>query len=407
MMKPGTNKRSLLSEGLSKLSAQAGFLALLIFAFERNIRVGQIGVIAVAMVVPGLIWTWIADDVTRRFGPRVTYLGAVVLRSALFLVMPWIAKGILGCAISSGLVGLLTQAANAAKLVYDGRRLAACERAKFNASRASLGSLATILGPSLAGLVAAKAGGSGALIVTAGIGFAGALPLLVQEDAAGGFYSLEEEPRNPDTSLSVRARVLWSELAGAPDLLVVLALYILIIAILEMEYPLVLPFVKEVYGLSADAAGSLLGICGLGALLGGLAMRRRGAPLSVLGLALFLIFDGLSLLTATLAPPLLACYGLFLGMGVISSVNLVTVETRVQNSVPSSQQAAVFSLMGFVGGVGGAAFTLISTQLADWIGCGLVLRGCALFEITLSIFGMMCLVLLEKRPKGVAGEAGC
>lgn len=391
--------KSLISEGLAKLSAQAGFTALLFFAFQRGVKIGDVGFIAVAMLLPSLLWTWSAQGLTRKFSPRNTYLLALTLRSFVLLAAPFIAINVLWASVCSGMIGLLSQAINTSKLVFDGGRVASQNRAKFNAHRSLLGSIAMIAGPSLAGLVSPYAGGRTSLVLAGLIGFIGVIFLLSKDTlnratelapSEGTPFEQKPELRKP---LQVGA---WEWLKKNPELLVLLSTYAVIIAVLEMEFPIVFPFVKEIYHRGADVSGPLLGICGVGSLLGGAFMHWHGKPLKSFGLTLLLAFDGSSLLLATFGPRLMICYFLFFLMGIISSVAMVTVETEVQNTASSDHQAFLFALMGFVGGAGGAVLTLVSTQMADWVGSSLVLRSCATFEIGLSLLGTLLLISMKK-----------
>jgi MFS family permease len=388
------NNKSLVSEALAKLSAQAGFTALLFFAFQRGVKVGEVGFIAVAMLLPSLLWTWHAQAFTRRFSPRTTYLFALTVRSLVLIAFPFIAVNVILASMCSAAIGLLTQAINTSKLVFDGGRISLHERAKFNASRSLLGSMAVVAGPSLAGLVTPYSSGLLALVLAGSIGLAGALFLCNDGTISNGLtypQPLEIKAESPANT--------WKWLQRYPELLVLLSVYVTIIAVLEMEFPIVFPFVREIYHRGADVSGTLLGICGIGSLLGGAFMHWYQKPMRSAGLTILLAFDGVSLFLATFAPPLSLCYFLFFLMGIVSSVSMITVETEVQNTASSEHQAFLFALMAFVGGAGGAVLTLISTQMADLVGSGKVLRSCATFEIALSLLGTLVIVLMNRKQR--------
>lgn len=387
--------KAILCDGLARLSVCTSFTALIIFAFSWGARTFDLGLISVAMLLPSILFTLWSGAIMRTLSPRRAFLLATVLRAAVLFVAPLTQGHLLWLAGCAGVMGLMQHVAATAKLTFDATITVAAERARFNAKRALLSSIAIVVGPSLAGLVGGHVHPSSGLIL-AGIAAIAALPFLMMvKDPARTDALSAPEPRAK--APSVRTTLQW--LLSAKELPILFITYCVVLSILEMEAPLVFPFVREVYRAGVDVSGSLLGICGLGSLLGAGLMHWHGKPLHSIVLLVLLIGDGALLRLITEGPALLIAYGLFVGLGFIAAATLITVETQVQNQAPAAHHPLLFSAMAFVGNTGGAALTLLSTALADRWGAAPVLAQCAWAEMLLGGLGLILLTLLGIRQR--------
>jgi Na+/melibiose symporter-like transporter len=392
--------RALIADGFARLSLHSSFTALLVLTFQGTTRSLDLGVVSAAMLLPALVFTIYSGRLMQRWLPLRTFQGATLLRVLALALAPLAEGSLPGLALLAGAVGLFQQALSAAKLTFDATVVPAEERARYNSKRAFLSGLAVLVGPSLAGLVAGWFGAGPAVLLSAGMGLLSFLALCRADYRPVVAEAAPEQPGgNVREELGAMLRWLWrSEQLG----LLVVA-YIVLVAILEMEAPLIFPFVKVVYERGPDVSGTLLGICGLGSLGGAFLMHRRNKPLSSRALTTLLLVDGLLLFLIACGPAVWLLYLLFSLLGVVSSVTQVTVETQVQNEAPPRYHPTLFSSMAFTGGAGGASLALATAALADVVGPARVLMYCAGLEIGVGLLAtsLATLALARVAPTGV------
>jgi MFS family permease len=396
--------KALIADGFSKLSLHSSFTALLVLTFQGATRSLDLGVVSAAMLLPALLFTVYSGRLMERWLPLRTFQVATALRVLALALAPLAEGGLLGLALLAGAVGLFQQVLAAAKLTFDATVVEAEGRARYNSKRAFLSGLAVLLGPSLAGLIAGWFGAGPAVLVSAGMGLLSFLALCRAEDRPPARQAALGQPsQSARAELGAMLRWLWrSEQLG-----VLVASYIVLVAILEMEAPLIFPFVKVVYERGPDVSGTLLGVCGLGSLAGAFLMHRRNKPLGSRALTALLIVDGALLFLIACGPDVRLLYLLFSMLGVLSTVTQVTVETQVQNEAPPKYHPALFSAMAFTGGAGGAALALAAAALADVVGPAQVLRYCACLEVGLGLLATALVTLAPARatPSGVNDHA--
>jgi hypothetical protein len=382
--------RALIADGFAKLSLHSSFTALMILTFQGARATLDLGVVSICVLVPSLLFTLHSGRFLERFPPLPTFRGAALLRAAVLLVVPLAGANLLVLSLAAALAGLLQQVLSTAKLTFDATVVGSEERTRFNSKRALLSGLAVLLGPSLAGVIGGYFGAGPAVQTSAALG---ALSFLALWRAPAPATAPGAGPARRvgrcRAGVAAALRWLWrSEQVG----ILVLA-YTVLLAILEMEAPLIFPFVKEAYGRGPDVSGTLLGICGLGSLAGALVMHRRNRPVGGRVLTALLVLDGVLLGLIAHAPGIPLLYLLFSALGILATVTQVTVETEVQSRAPRSYQPLLFSFTTFAGGAGGAALALGAAALADVVGAARVLIYCAGLEVAVGL-GATALITL-------------
>lgn len=400
--------RSLISDGFARLSMRIGFTAMLVYVFQCGFSTFDLGIVSVASVVPSIFLALFSGRLTLKFGNRKIYLASLLTCSVFLCLVPLSRGHFMTLAFFAGIIGLMQQMSMASKLAYDASIVSPDARTKFNSKRAFLSGMTTIAGPSLAGFIGGYWGGQSALVLAGLFAIIATLFLVKGYPESNHKNVPASEDHKNGMWVQTKDLARWLLGGGDREMLVQLVTYIVIMGIMQMEAPLIFPFVKEVYRMGVNVSGTLLGICGVGSLFGATVMHIYSKPIRSTWLMLLLAFDGLVLLLISYGFSLGFTYFLFIFLGIISSVALVTVETQVQNEAPAKFHTFIFSIMSFVGGVGGASLTLLSTSVADVYGSALVLRGCAYLEVLVSVVATLGVLVFMgdiKTAWGVHGKS--
>jgi predicted MFS family arabinose efflux permease len=387
---------SLLTEMLTRLSSQMAYTALLVIAYDESHQTIELGFVSVGIVLPSLLFVRLSAYINTPNRAWIAFGLSSAARIAVLVSVVFVGRNWIFLAAVAGIIGLTQQIIQTAKMTLDTWIVPSNQRVSFSSSKATAGSLAIMVGPPLAGALAGVFGSGMVLIVVAVLGLLSILamvpvrphlslvgktaPEMSSEGEFGRFSLLEVVCRFPAVAVSFGT-------------------YIVVLIILEMESPLLFPFVNESYGLGAEFAGYLLGACGLGSFVGALFMHRWGRPFTPVAITVILIFDGVTLMLATHGVSLSALFGLLSFFGVISSVTLVSTETQIQNVVPPDVAAPLFSLMSFAGGAGGAAMTLVSTAVAQELGAGRALFASGGVEVLAGLGSLGAIWKLTTRYK--------
>lgn len=393
-MKLTIKHKSLLADALSKVSFQAGYTSILIYSFSRSTKVSELGIISIAMMIPSLFFVFFSKNIIFKLLPLRSFKISMILRSFIFLLIPLLPNNLLLISLMSGLAGLFQQVAQSSKLIFDTSIVPREDRTKFNATRAFWGSIAVMTGPALAGGISGILNPESSIFVTSILSILSIIFLFnIIDDRK--FYEIESEDNNKKQEV-VSNVVVLKELSRRQDLIIPVIVYVIVLAILEMEAPLVFPFVKEVYGKGGDVAGTLLGVCGVGGLVSSMMIYKVNKAISSWVLTLLLAFDGIILALTTNNVSLEFLYLLYGLLGIIASATLITVETKIQNEAPKKYQPFLFSSLAFASGAGGACLTLVSTFCADLWGAAIVLRYCAYFEMIIGVSATLFLIMKKK-----------
>lgn len=381
--------RSILTEFIIKTSSSFGSIATYLYVFEKTGKTVDLGYISVAMALPSLFFVFFSGKILFKFTPLLSFRISSILRGLLFFLIPIFNNNIQEIAIIITLTSFFHQIIYTSKLTYDSVLVSSGQKTKFNSKRACISGISTIIGPALASIICTFLGVEKTIVVTGifnilGTVFLQKLPVTVSPLLATNATNDHQSLKN-----------LWIWLKKRIDISILLVVYIVTMAILKMETPLIFPFIKEMYNAGSDIAGYLYGFSGLGGLVASLIMHRYAKPLNNWIVAALLFFDGLSLYFCTLGVSLSILFALFTLLGVIGLINMITVESQIQETTPHSLQPYLFSLCSFVSGTGGAVLTIISTYLADIYGSIIILRQCALSEIFVGFFAVALICLIR------------
>lgn len=383
--------RSLLSDFLVRMSSSFGFIVLLIYVFEKTDKTLDLGYISLAMIVPSILFSLFSKKIIFGLGPIFSFRLFSILRGLLFLCVPLFANTIGVIAFLAALASLFYQIIYTSKLTYDTSLIPIGERTKFNSLRALVRNLSTLIGPALAGVVSANLGSEVGLFITGGL-------------SLFCVFSLKDiKHRKTVATQNNKHKFSYAWLKHHHELVLLLIMYVVVVSILEMEAPLVFPFIKQSYHYPSYVSGLLFAVCGVGGLVGSLFIYHYDTKISVMSVAVLLAFDGFALLLICLILPISLTFVLFAFLGIISAINMIAVESYIQEVAPSEYQPFLFSILAFASGVGGATLTLISTYLADIFGAQLVLKNGALIEIALGA-GVAILVYFYKMTHALRDE---
>ncbi|MFI9230790.1 MFS transporter [Streptomyces rimosus] len=341
-------------------------------------RTSSVGLISLATVGPSFLVLLFSGIYTRFLSPLGTIRWLLGIRGIAFLSTVPLAESPAALFAVAALQSLVHQASVSAKMVLDAEYLTDGNRVSFNAKKTLLKNIATITGPAIGGASVAYFGMGPSLVVMASLSLLVALLVsLVQKPPA-------HQSDAPDEG-GVSALSSLRHLKGIPEIAAIVAVYCMVSVILEVQAPLMFPFVDEVYERGSDYAGLLLGLCGVGGIAGALLAQRFPHRFTEATLGWLVVVDGVVFFTFTqIQQTVLAALACIL-LGIMGAVTLVIVEGAVQRSVEAQHRPFTFSLMQFAGGAGGASIGVGMAFLADTYGARSVLGSSALAEILMGI----------------------
>jgi predicted MFS family arabinose efflux permease len=350
--------------------------------YQATGKTSDIGFISVATVGPGLLIVLFAGSYTARLSPLGTARLFTASRALLFTATGLASPGPTGILIAAALQSLIHQGLMGAKMSLDADLVPEAQRRAFNARKAMLASAATVSGPPLGGVILAALGFQAALFCMAGLSALAALLLSLVR--AGDPGRRADAPRASATPMASLLH-LWR----APRTASVVAMFCLVSVILEVQAPLMFPFVREVHGRGSDYTGLLLGLCGIGGIAGAYLAQRFPRALGERSVPWVVAADGVIFLIFTqLREPDVGAV-LFVFLGMMSAITLVIVESAVQRDIESRFRPFVFSVMQFAAGAGGASLGIVTAFLAEGHGAQPVLAIAAMAETG---SGLLCLV---------------
>ncbi|MCT2589643.1 MFS transporter [Streptomyces sp. N2-109] len=380
----GELRRLLVIDGIVSLMGFAYYTVFIAAMFELTGRTADVGIIAAATVLPSLLIVLTAGRFMARFSARRTVSMFTVARVVAFVVAVFVPETMASLLVITALNSLIQQAVRGAKRTLDAERLQPEERRPYNAKRTMLGNLVLIAGPALGGLGITMLGLTWCLII-------GAVANVVIVIAMSSLSSRDEEVKaTADSGASASATASLHHLRTVPVVLSMIAMYCLVVVILEVESPLMFPFVKEVYQLDGQFVGTLLGLGGLGGIVGAYLAKRYPKVFTESSLSLMIVFDGIVFLTFTQVHDMYVACALFTLMGMMGAVAVVLIEEAVQEHVHAVHRPFVFSVMQFAAGAGGATLGILAAVIAGSVGSKLVLAWCGGAEI---VMGLACALI--------------
>ncbi|MBI2027914.1 MAG: MFS transporter [Deltaproteobacteria bacterium] len=232
MLNKSSALRSLVADFLIKFTNQFIFTALMVCVYQKSNRAIDIGIISVAMLLPSLVFVYFSNIIIHHFSSFSILRFGLITRGFILLVGALAAKDTYHFAIVAAIAGLLQQIIGTSKLSYDSHLIPSGKRVKFNSKRAFLGSLAIIIGPTLGGAMTGILGGLFAL------GLMGIISLII-------FFIPQKNHFESEAIEKIESKVghgyggilnTLKYLRSTPDILIIVVLYIIVTAILEISH---------------------------------------------------------------------------------------------------------------------------------------------------------------------------
>jgi hypothetical protein len=373
----------LFSDLILRFLGLAGFTIFIGAVYDVSGKASDVGLVSLATALPSLFALAYANAYTRRFSALGVLRGVTWLRLIAFASLLFLPISPLLIMLAAGLQSLSHQIAITGKMTLDAQMLDDAQRRRYLARKAMLTNVAVISAPACGGLLVGLLGFKIALftLIGANVCLAALLATIPAMEKEG-----QQHIAAPPNLLAALRNLLQVRRVAA-----VVGVYCIMAAVLEIQAPLVFPFVHEVYGASSVLGGTLLGLCGFGGLLGAYATEAWPKYFSPSAIPLLILCDGLLFFAFTQISNLPVACILFVFLGSMGSITLIVVEGVVQTDADANNQPFIFSMMQFSGGAGGASLGVAAAFLAERYTTRLVLGGAALLE---SLLGILCLILL-------------
>lgn len=383
-------KLLLLVDVIIRFIGLAGFTIFIGAVYENTGRALSVGLVGLATALPSLLALAYANHITLHFSALRLLQGVTAFRLLTLLSLTALPHSPLMIMIAAGLQSLSHQVSISTKMTLDAEFLDETIRRKYLARKAMLSNIAVVCAPAAGGLIVGLFGYSAALFALS-IPCAGLLLLLM----------VAPKPERLSDSVAIGAtglRIAFRRLFAMRHVFAVVGLFCIVAVILEIQAPLIFPFVHDVYSADSRLGGMLLGLCGFGGLAGAYAAERWPGFFLTSSIPLLVCIDGLLFLCFTQLTNLFFASVLFTMLGAMGAITLILVESVVQTDVDTANRPFVFSLMQFAGGAGGATLAVLAAFLADELTTKLVLSGAAVVEVAI---GICCLVAFRnvwKKP---------
>ncbi|MHB8240957.1 MAG: MFS transporter [Solirubrobacteraceae bacterium] len=353
-LKSSLLRRIVAAYTINRLGTWFGYVALSVTVFAHTHSALGVAALLVAgqalpaFLVPGLVARVESSSRRAPLSTLYGFQGVATVALAVLLWHFWL-PAILLLVAADGTAGLAASAllrAEAARVArVEAERSSGtpedgplAER-KANAALNAAFSLTFVLGPGLAGLVVARAGGPTALLIDAGTFF------------VGGAMMLDLQPHIEDVSTAgVRSRLrsAWAHIHDVAALRTLLIAEAIALIFFAADASIEVPYAKATLQVGDRGYGLLLTIWGIGAAVGSIAFARAvRRPVGVM-LSLGTLAVGVAYVGFSVAPSLpLACVAGFIG-GAGNGVQWASLISAVQQLTPSHLQGR---MMGAVEGI--------------------------------------------------------
>lgn len=362
-LKSSRLRRIIAAYTINRLGTWFGYVALSVAVFAHTHSALWVAALLIAgqavpaFLVPGLVARVEASSRRAPISMLYAFEGVSTVALAVLLWNFWLPAILLlvaadGTAALAASALLRAEAARVARLEAEqqssvssagtqgppGDSAQLAER-KANAALNAAFSLTFVLGPGLAGLVVARAGGPTALLIDAGTFF------------VGGAMLIDLQPKIEDVSgagVRARLRAAWAhihEVAALRTLLIVEAIALIFFA---ADASIEVPYAKATLHVGDRGYGLLLTVWGIGAAVGSLAFARAvKRPVGVM-LCAGTLAVGLAYVGFSVAPSLaVAAVAGFVG-GAGNGVQWASMLSAVQQLTPANLQGR---MMGAVEGI--------------------------------------------------------
>ena len=373
----------LLADLILRFVGLASFTVFIGAAYDGSGEASSVGYVGLATAGPSILVLMFANRWTARFSALGLLRGMAAVRCLAFSSLAFLPPSPTLILIAAGVQSLSHQLSMSSKMTLDAEFLDDSVRRRYLARKAMLGNIAVVCAPASGGLIVGFLGYDAALVALS----IAALCLLVLLAAAP---QLRRPPRLGSTATRQPGGA-WRKLFAKPEVVAIVGVYCVVVVVLEIQAPLVFPFVHEVYAADSRLAGVLLGLCGLGGLAGAYLAERWPKLLTPASIPWLVCLDGGLFFGFTQLSDLLVAGLIFTALGAMGSITLILVEGVVQTDVEADNRPFVFSLMQFFGGAGGAALGVLAAFMAERSGTQPVLAGAAALEIGIGVVSLVFL----------------
>lgn len=340
----------------------------------------DVGLVSFAMLIPALFIGVFSGTLYKNNLLFNNLLFSCIVKSFVFIFVSFYSHSFVAIFIAMFMVGLIEQFLRVSKTTLDALLVAKSERMIFNSKKTLLNNMALVSGPALGGLMAAYFSFSTVLLLLSVLSL---LPILFLYGLNPTQYNVtlvpEQEPKTINFIKSFRLIFVQK------DVLTLLVAYSSVVVILEMQTPLIFPFVHEQFLGGAKMAGIFFSIAGFGGILGSLLFMKVKVKNEVKAIVFFFILDAFLFLAFTYSKYIVLSMVIFAFLGIVGAVTTILVETRVQNELSENLRPFAFSVMHFSGGAFGGCAAVLAGMFADVIGAVKVLQYSAYIEFFLAL----------------------
>lgn len=372
---------------VSGLGDKVAVLAFFSLVLDRTGDVADLGLLAAAQVLPGVVLGPVAGVLIDRWRAKAVLIGADLLGAAVCLALPLIWDSLGAVYLAAGLLATARQFAGPARLALMPDIVPTEHLQRSNALTMLSSNLILLLGMAAGGWVVYRLGAAAAFRVDAATFLISAAIL-----GARRFRYLRRELAQADalpeparwTDLRQGAAWIWSR----PRLRFAVTFLATVTVVTAMQPPLVFDFVRTTLGRTEAQLGLIFAAAGLGGLLGAAlaaALRDRAAPLKVVSWLVAL--DGAFLALFAVNRSVALAVGLFLVFGALSTGIQVNLATFLQRETPPEQRGRVFGWLSPLLGPVTLASVLAGPLLAGRFGAATILLAAGGVELLVGLTG--------------------
>jgi predicted MFS family arabinose efflux permease len=396
-------KWSLAVDGILRFLGLASFTLFIVAVYGISGSTLNIGFISLATFAPSMIVMFFSGRIFNKFNSKNILIFFGILRLLTYLFAAIFHDQILVLYLAAAFHSFIHQISIVAKMNIDSNLVDNQTRINFLSLKNLITNVVIVVGPPLGGGLFAWKGATKTFLFMGFITFIFEITVLLFNKSDSSFDKKNKSNFISDFDQGNKHRFFNSlkELKEKPKTFLTVFTYCLVAIILEIQTPLIFPFVKEVYNKGPEFASYLLGLTGLGGIIGALLPKFFPRQITTNSMPLLMIIDGMVFSIFTLLKIPSIAFHLFAFLGLLGAITLIIVEAIVQIEVESEFRAQVYSIMQFAGGAGGASIGVLTSYLAEIFGSQKVLTGAAGIEILCGIFSATFFISLFKKNKTI------
>lgn len=368
------------------------YISIIGSVYKNSGNTTQIGIVCFAMMIPALIISiysgkmFISDKLTNNI------LFGSSLRCLILIILSFFASHLYIIFIGILLLGSLEQFIRISKSSLDSNIVDKNLRISFNSKKTFFGNIAIISGPAIGGFIASYFSFQNVFLFLSFFSF---IPIIFT-------INLKLKSKLSENNLESNKRVIKFRenidyLFKNKPMLTLIISYSIVIIILEMEAPLIFPFVKNYLQAPDHITGILFSLGGIGGILGALIPIYLKIKNENLVISILIVFDGIILLSFAFINSYYISMIIFMFFGILAAVSLILVETKIQNEIDEPHRPFAFSILQFSGGALGAFAAVVVSFLADIYSAANILRASAILEVFTGIILLVSTILILKK----------